>query len=155
MVRRILTLSALVLLVVASVASAATPQAGHFNGPTSQHSGSHGNLSFKALSDKSLKRIAFDWQATCSTPDNPYFEGTTQITSKVPVKHGSFALNAQYPIDPGGGSTAQASVTMSGHFRKAGKAAGWFTVDVAVFNAQGTQTDSCQTGTISWTATHK
>jgi hypothetical protein len=155
LLRRALALITLALVLTASTAHAATPDLGGFTGPTAQHGPGHGNLSFKAVSGRSLKRIAFDWQASCTAdPTKPYFEGATQITSAVPVKHGSFALTAPYQSDLGDGVTAQISVNASGFFRKPGKAVGDFSVDVKVFDAQSRQIDTCQAGDIAWTATH-
>jgi hypothetical protein len=158
--RRVLSGGIATLLAFASLAWAAIPQPGRFDGRTSQiyPDGSRGRVKIK-MTQGGVRIKSFDitWLATCDSGFSELSQGTHAVGTV--SSRGRFHGSGRYFSDTGNleGTefTAMIDDRLSGRFVSKTKARGTFQATAVLRDAAGMPVSTCVTPTIGWTAAHR
>lgn len=152
---------ALAVSLVPSSAMAASPRkdAG-YQGASNQLSG---DLTLPVAlrvsqSGTSVARFDIQWTSKCASPTGRKAIGGLSVTKTKPPaapplpisREGSFGNVQTFTQDFGNNTKGLFTVTLKGKFTKKTQASGSFRVAVSIRDAANTQTDTCDTGNITW-----
>lgn len=147
-------------MLAATVAFAAVPKVGLFEGTTSQApvEGNKPGARIAVIAHgHRVKRLEIDWYASC---DNGYptLVQSTLTSGKLPSS-GKFQGTATYESDSGNlkGTEYTGAVTdhLRGKFVSATRAKGTFKAVVVVSDKTGQAVSTCRTPLIRWSASHR
>lgn len=141
---------------VAAAQPAARPDAGYV-GVSSQSTGSaflHRPVSFRvSKTGGTVSRYDIQWAAPCtSKTGRGSYSGLSITRNKVISAQGSFTDTNVFNTDLGQGNKAIFKVVLTGRFVSPKKATGTFRVTVLTVDASNRQTDTCDTGAVTWSA---
>jgi hypothetical protein len=160
--RRVLTggFATLLTFAFASLAIAALPQPGRFDGTTSQTypDGNKGTVTIK-MTRGGVRIKAFDitWLARCDSGFSELSQGTH--AEGTVSSRGRFHGSGRYFSDAGNlegtGFTAMIEDRLGGRFVSKTKAKGTFQATAVLRDSAGRPVSTCSTPTIGWTAKHR
>lgn len=138
-------------------ASAAKPRKGRgYQGQSAQKSGS---LALPvgirvSKSGKQVDRFDIQWTSRCSSPTGRgSYSGLAVSLKKKVTSSGRFSDTGKaFTQKFSNGTTGTFAVTLLGRFSSASKATGTFRMNVTIKDAAGTQIDTCDSGSVKWTA---
>ncbi len=164
-----LALSAALGLGVAPVAAAASHRAhstakaiypkrgAAFVGVSSQKSGTLAlPVDMRAsVNGKVMSRFDIQWASSCMSAAGRGSYGGLSITlNKAITPPGVFSDNGGFTRMFSNGDKGLFTIKLTGRFTSPVRATGTFRVTVAITDTSGAQTDTCDSGTVFWTATN-
>lgn len=168
--RRALVVGSLLTLGFAPAAAVAKTHTSHQSRKSSRHLPRHGGgyvgtssekagtlglpVDLRVSADgKTMSRFDIQWSSQCSGATGRGTYGGLSITvNKKIAPNGFFGDTGSFTRDFGDGTHGLFKVNLSGHFASPQTAAGTFRVSVAVTDASGKQTNTCDSGNIAWIA---
>jgi hypothetical protein len=134
-------------------AAAKRPKAGLYSGTTNQKDpdGKAYKTSFKVTkSRKAVRGLALSYAAPCDNDDR-VLRSSFRVPSAVKLTNNRLRGEGPLEISLPEGRRAEGTFQIDLDFTRKG-AKGVWRVDVEVFEADGTQSNACQSGDIKWTA---
>jgi hypothetical protein len=158
------TRSAILMSLGAAAAVAVAPgpaSAAVYGGSTSHHA----PIAITTAKSGKLKKIAIDWIAPCTSDQSFPFGGVLVSAARMPtvippginpligaIKKGKLTATALGSATLGEGMSAMIVQKARGTFKRT-TASGTWSAHVNILDAEGNSVDSCDTGTIRWSAT--